>query len=85
MTEEDFAESVKHAIPRYAAQLVRRGTSTDERSLEVSKQDFAQLLPQGFRTPGHYFYNVVDEAAGSRGGRDLAHRSGSRREAPLLD
>ncbi len=60
MSEEDYAKSVKRSISRYAAELVQRGLSTKEGSLEVSRQDFERFLPQGLKTPGHHLCNLLE-------------------------
>ncbi len=65
MSEADFDASRDRAIPRHAADQVRRGLWTEEESLEASRVEFAQLLPQGSATPHFHFCNVVDESTKS--------------------
>ena len=64
MAEGDFQRSLQRAIPRHAADAVRRGLWTQDRSLEASADEFNQLLPNGRETPGKRFANVVDVQSG---------------------
>lgn len=68
MSETDFEDSLKRGIPMLAAELVRCGLATEELSLEASRAEFSDLLPQGLKTPGHHFRNIFDEGIGSRVG-----------------
>ncbi len=68
MTELDFQESVKRAIPRHAAEQVRRGFWTEAEATDASRAEMAQLLPQGRATPHYHFCNIVDARDGSEVG-----------------
>ena len=68
MSEEDLSESVKRSVSRYAAELVKRGISSEEGSLEFSRHDFDQFLPQGLKTPNHHLFNVIDASSNARVG-----------------
>ncbi|WP_088006432.1 GNAT family N-acetyltransferase [Indiicoccus explosivorum] len=65
MTAEEFDEYLSHAIPTYAEEHVRSGRWTKEESLEKSRQEYAELLPDGKSTEGNYLYTVTaDEPVG---------------------
>jgi ribosomal protein S18 acetylase RimI-like enzyme len=66
MSEEEFQATLGKAIPRHAAARVRRGFWKEEESLEASRTDYAQMLPQGLETPHRHFCNLVDEESGAR-------------------
>ncbi|MFY9716610.1 MAG: GNAT family N-acetyltransferase [Thermoplasmata archaeon] len=68
MSDADFQASRDRAIPRHAAEEVRRGFWTEEEAIQASRTDFAQLLPQGSQTPHHHFCTIIDEGSGSRVG-----------------
>ena len=68
MSEADFEDSLKRGIRMLAADLVRLGLATEELSLEASRAEFSELLPQGLKTPGHCLRNVLDAASGNRVG-----------------
>lgn len=79
MSEADFEESVGWAIPRRAAELVRRNLATEPTSLATSRAEFSELLPEGWRTPGHHFCVVIEEVSGGRVGEtwyDLRENGG---------
>ncbi len=68
MSEADFRDSTQRSIPRHAADYVRRGLWAEEGSLEASRREFAELLPQGRETPDRHFANLVDPESGQRVG-----------------
>jgi ribosomal protein S18 acetylase RimI-like enzyme len=61
MAAADYAAFLASAIPGYAADKVAAGQWSEEESLELSRQNYEQLLPQGLGTPGHHLYCVLDE------------------------
>lgn len=68
MTEEEFEEAMHRAIPRRAANGVRRGQWKEEDALEAARAEYAGFYPQGLHSPGHTFLKVVDEETGARVG-----------------
>lgn len=61
MTEQDFEVYQNIEIPRYAKENEKpRGMSAEE-ALEFSKKSFANLLPNGIKTPNHFFFILEDE------------------------
>ena len=68
MSDADFRDSVQRSVARHAADYVRRGLWAAEGSLEVSKKEFAEFLPQGRETPDRHFASVVDRETGQRVG-----------------
>lgn len=68
MDESEFEDSLRRAIPRYAAELVERGLATLPTSLATSRLEFSELLPEGRRTAGRHFCLIVEEASGKRVG-----------------
>lgn len=61
MTEPEYAAWLEHAIPDYAADKVASGQWSEEASLELSRQENHELLPQGLDTPDNHFYTIIDE------------------------
>jgi len=68
MTEDEFAEYVQAAIPEYARDKVASGQWSEAESLSLSRKDYAELLPQGIRTPDHLLYTLRDAATGGKVG-----------------
>jgi ribosomal protein S18 acetylase RimI-like enzyme len=64
MSEAEFQTSLERAIVRHAEYRTAAGTWTAERALEVSRAEFAELLPDGRGTPDHQFCHVVDDRNG---------------------
>lgn len=65
MTRSAFEASLARAIPRHAADSVRRGLWTEALSIEASRREFDELLPAGIDTPGHFFCAIVDAVDGT--------------------
>jgi ribosomal protein S18 acetylase RimI-like enzyme len=68
MRPEEFQSSLNRAIERHASEQSRRGIWSETESLAASRAEFGLLLPQGQKTPGHYFAHVVDSTTGGRVG-----------------
>lgn len=68
MTPEQYREYEERELPLYAADQARAGHWEPAAALELARKQVAELLPNGFETPGHYFRIVVDEASGRRVG-----------------
>ncbi|MEU9007139.1 GNAT family N-acetyltransferase [Streptomyces sp. NPDC048551] len=56
LTEEEYPRWYAGEVAAYVADIVRAGALTPEQAREKSDRDFAEHLPQGYRTPGHAFY-----------------------------
>lgn len=61
MTESEFVEFAKDAVPAYAADQVASGRWAEGESLALARNSFAKLLPRGLATPDNYFFTVRDE------------------------
>lgn len=61
MTKQEYAAWVEESIPAYAAEKVASGQWSKEESLELSRKENSELLPQGIDTPDNHFYTIVDE------------------------
>ncbi len=68
MSEAEFQASRDRAIPRHAADQIRRGLWREEEAAEASRAEFTELLPQGRETPDYHFSSIVDEESGSHVG-----------------
>ncbi len=66
MTQIEFDAFLERTIPEYAADHVRAGNWTESESLERSRKEFEDLLPQGLNTEDNFLYSLVDgdEAVG---------------------
>jgi len=60
LTEPEFAKWREATIPAYAADKVASGQWAKAESLERSRKEYDELLPQGRNTPDHYFFAIVD-------------------------
>lgn len=60
MSKHDFADYVPNAIVEYADQKVKAGTWDEEEALNLSKESFEKLLPNGENTEGHYLFSIVE-------------------------
>lgn len=83
MSESEYLAFLAAAVPDYAADKVASGEWTAERSLELARQSFETLVPDGLRTEGHHFFTIRDDdqapvgvlwfAEKQRGGGDVAY------------
>jgi len=67
MTEPEYAAWLAQAIPGYAADKVASGQWSEADSLDLSKKEHAELLPQGLATPDNHFYVLLDANAAAVG------------------
>ena len=68
MDEADFRLSLERSIVRHSEDCARRGIWTEAASLQASRDESVELLPQGRETPDMHFAHVVDEKANVRVG-----------------
>ena len=68
MTEDEYREALERAVPRHAANSVRRGQWTEAASLAASRRDYETFHPQGLHTPNRTFVKVINEDDGKRVG-----------------
>ncbi|MEJ5226116.1 MAG: GNAT family N-acetyltransferase [Anaerolineales bacterium] len=61
MSDTDFHMFLRRAVPQYAYDQMRSGNWPAEQAAARAQQEFQQLLPQGPRTPGHFFMNILAE------------------------
>jgi ribosomal protein S18 acetylase RimI-like enzyme len=67
MTEAEFAAWRAATIPAYAADKVASGQWSQEESLELSRKEYAELLPQGLETPDNHLFTIIDAHAAAVG------------------
>ena len=67
MIEPEYAAWLKAIIPAYAADKVSSGQWSEEASMELSKKEYDDLLPQGLETPDNYFFTIVDSRSAAVG------------------
>lgn len=60
MSQTEFDVFLERSIPEYAADHVRAGNWTETESIEKSRNEFEQLLPQGLKTENNFLYTLHD-------------------------
>jgi RimJ/RimL family protein N-acetyltransferase len=65
MTDAEFAEYLRVLRVNYAQERADSANTPLEEEQAESDRQISQLLPEGLRSPGHSFWNVVDEASGN--------------------
>ena len=60
MTQPEYAAWKAETIPAYAADKVASGQWSKEESLELSRNEHEELLPQGLATPDNHLFAIVD-------------------------
>jgi ribosomal protein S18 acetylase RimI-like enzyme len=61
MTQPEFDAFLKRSIPEYAEDKVRAGNWTEAESLERSRKEFEELLPQGLNSKDNFLYTLHTE------------------------
>ncbi len=61
MTEAEFEEYERGSVAGYAESKVRAGAWRPEGALERARAEHARLVPEGPRTPGHFFRSAFNE------------------------
>lgn len=61
MSISDFEIYLNESIQSYADEKIRAGNWSEAEGLELSRQEFAQLLPDGVATPDNYLYTLENE------------------------
>jgi ribosomal protein S18 acetylase RimI-like enzyme len=64
MGDEGFAAFVETSLAGYAEDNVAAGRWTADEALDLSRAEFARLLPQGLATPSNHLYEIRDETGG---------------------
>lgn len=59
MSEEEYARFDARMWEEYAQERARNSLLPIEEEREIAMRQRETLLPQGLRTPGHFFWNVV--------------------------
>ncbi len=68
MGEPAFAEYMAASIPAFAQDKVASGQWSEDSALELSRQGFEALLPQGLATPDNHIFEIqADGEAGAIG------------------
>ncbi len=61
MTQPEIDAFLERSIPEYAQDKVRAGNWTEAESLERSRREFEELLPQGLTTKDNFLYTLHEE------------------------
>ena len=60
MTEADFEAYLDYSLPSYAQEHVRAGNWPAGEAAERAQRQYAELLPDGVETEGHFLYTLWD-------------------------
>ena len=60
ISDDEYASWLEAAIPGYAQDKVVSGQWPAGSALQLARNDYAELLPEGRSTVGHYIYSIVD-------------------------
>ena len=62
LNDAEYEAWLAAIIPSYAADKVATGAWPADQAVEMSRQEYATLLPQGRQTPGHHLYAVIADS-----------------------
>src|SRR5688572_1126413 len=60
MKQPEYEAWLEEVVPGYAADKVASGQWSEEESLERSKQEYQELLPQGLETVDNHLFTILD-------------------------
>ena len=63
MSEAAFAEYMAASVPAFADDKVASGQWSADTALELSRQGYEALLPQGLATPDNYLFEICSATA----------------------
>jgi ribosomal protein S18 acetylase RimI-like enzyme len=85
MSAAEFQRYLKVAVPGYARAHIRAGDVDPKKALAKARAEYAELLPKGERTRGHYLY-ILNSGGGSIGTVWFeVHRRHGKKKAYLFD
>lgn len=86
ITEDEYTSWLETVVPEYASDKVASGQWPEESAVELSRKEYAELLPQGPATANNHMFTVLD-AAGTTVGTlwFVAKERGSRKIAYVYD
>ena len=61
MNHEDFQEYVVSSMETYAKEKVTAGNWSEAEALDLAKQDYNRLLPQGEKSDFNFLYSVFND------------------------
>jgi ribosomal protein S18 acetylase RimI-like enzyme len=85
MVQAEYDAWVAHVIADYAAEKVAAGNWTADEALDRSRNEVADLLPQGAATPQQHLFSVVAEGEPEPVGVLWFAEIGERRQAFVYD
>lgn len=60
MSMQDYESYIGNAIGEYAGEKVKAGTWAEEEAMQLSRETFQRLLPEGIDTPSQYLFTITD-------------------------
>lgn len=79
--EGDFTTYLESQITQYAEDKIRAGTWNENEAIDLSRESFSKLLPDGRNTVGHSIMTITDEATTDKVGilwvewKNMEHKS----------
>lgn len=61
LSEKDYSEYLENAISAFAEDKVKAGNFPAEKALELSRQGYEKLLPDGVNTKDNHLFSIFDE------------------------
>ena len=61
MSQVEYGDYMRVALPDYAAEKQRGENLTPEQAMKVATDSFEKLLPNGIETPDHFLFTAIDE------------------------
>jgi RimJ/RimL family protein N-acetyltransferase len=68
MSQTEFEAYLESSAQEYAQEHVRTGNWSADKALQMAKESFHKLLPDGLDTSNHYLFTIEDETLGQKVG-----------------
>ena len=81
INDKDFKIYLESQITQYARDKIRAGTWNENEAIDLSRESFAKLLPDGRKTVGHSIMTIIDETTTDKVGilwvewKNMEHKS----------
>ncbi len=60
MNSHEYEKYIKESLQEFKRQLLITGDRTEQEVEENTRKQIEDILPDGIKTKGHYFFNVMD-------------------------
>ncbi len=76
MNKSDYKKYIEGSLQEFKRQLLIAGDKNEQEAGENTRKQIIDIMPDGIKTKGHYFFNIMDENNRKIGNLWLAVKDG---------